>query len=85
MKKLSELKSGDKAVIKEIFSDDIFIKLMEMGCIPGEVVKVEQKAPLGDPISIVVVGYHLSLRISEAESILVEELVESKEHSVQEC
>lgn len=81
MKKLSELKQGDKAVIKEFVNDEIFIKLMEMGCIPGEVVKVEQVAPLGDPISIIVVGYHLSLRISEAENILVE-VVESKEHSI---
>lgn len=46
---------------------------MEMGCVPGEVVQVEQIAPLGDPISISVAGYSLSLRISEAESILVEE------------
>jgi ferrous iron transport protein A len=47
---------------------------MEMGCIPGEKVKVEQIAPLGDPISISVAGYTLSLRINEAEKILVEEL-----------
>ncbi|MFT4204558.1 MAG: FeoA family protein [Chitinophagaceae bacterium] len=73
MKKLSELRLGDKAIIKEFVNDEIFIKLMEMGCIPGELVKVEQIAPLGDPISIIVVGYHLSLRISEAENILVEQ------------
>jgi Fe2+ transport system protein FeoA len=45
---------------------------MEMGCVPGEIIKVEQKAPLGDPISISVAGYHLSLRINEANSIFVE-------------
>ena len=52
--------------------DDIFIKLMEMGCVPGEIIKVEQMAPLGDPISISVAGYHLSLRLNEAHSIFVE-------------
>ena len=46
-----------------------------MGCIPGEVVIVEQIAPLGDPISISVAGYSLSLRLSEAEEIFVEEII----------
>ena len=44
-----------------------------MGCIPGEIVKVDQIAPLGDPISITIAGYHLSLRLNEAEMIWVEE------------
>jgi ferrous iron transport protein A len=44
---------------------------MEMGCVPGEKVKVDQVAPLGDPISISVAGYHLSLRLDEASKILV--------------
>lgn len=72
MIKLSQLKIGQSGIIKEITNQDIFIKLMEMGCIPGELVRVEQKAPLGDPISISVVGYQLSLRIDEASDILVE-------------
>lgn len=71
MKKLSELKVGDEAVIDSFEKDDIFIKLMEMGCVPGEKVKVDQVAPLGDPISISVAGYHLSLRLDEASKILV--------------
>jgi Fe2+ transport system protein FeoA len=45
---------------------------MEMGCVPGEIIKVEKIAPLGDPISIVVAGYHLSLRLDEAENIFVD-------------
>lgn len=74
MKKLSEIKVGKTVIIHSFEQDDIFIKLMEMGCVPGEKVKVEQIAPLGDPISILVAGYNLSLRINEAEMILVEEL-----------
>lgn len=46
---------------------------MEMGCVPGETIKVEYIAPLGDPISISVQGYILSLRLNEAENIFVEE------------
>lgn len=74
MKRLSELAIGQKAEIVSFEKDEIFIKLMEMGCVPGEVIKVEQKAPLGDPISISVAGYHLSLRLNEAHSIFVQEL-----------
>ena len=73
-KRLSEVGIGKKAIIKSFENDDIFLKLMEMGCIPGEVILVEQIAPLGDPISITVSGYQLSLRLNEAENILVEEI-----------
>jgi Fe2+ transport system protein FeoA len=45
---------------------------MEMGCVPGEKVRVDIVAPLGDPISIVVAGYQLSLRLNEAEHIFVD-------------
>ena len=74
-KKLSEIKAGKSVVITSFSKDDIFIKLMEMGCVPGEIVIVDQIAPLGDPISILVAGYYLSLRINEAENILVEEII----------
>ena len=74
MKKLSEIKTGKTVVIHSFEKDEIFIKLMEMGCVPGEKVRVDQVAPLGDPISISVAGYTLSLRLNEAEMIIVEEL-----------
>ncbi len=66
---------GKTVIIHSFENDDIFIKLMEMGCIPGEKIKVEKVAPLGDPISITVSGYNLSLRLNEAEKILVEEIM----------
>lgn len=75
MKRLSELRIGTRATILSFEKDEIFIKLMEMGCVPGEDIKVEQIAPLGDPISISVAGYTLSLRLNEANSIFVEEIV----------
>ncbi len=70
--RLSELKPGQEGVIKEFNSNEIFLKLMEMGCVPGEKVTLEQVAPLGDPICVNVSGYHLSLRLNEAEHIFVE-------------
>jgi ferrous iron transport protein A len=70
--RLSQLKPGQEGAIKEFNSNEIFLKLMEMGCVPGEKILMEQVAPLGDPISVNVSGYHLSLRLNEAEHILVE-------------
>jgi ferrous iron transport protein A len=74
MKKLSEVEAGKKVIIRSFEKNDIFIKLMEMGCIPGEIIRVEKIAPLGDPISISVGGYSLSLRLNEAEQIIIEEV-----------
>ena len=73
-KKLSEIKIGRTVVIHSFESDEIFLKLMEMGCVPGELITVDQIAPFKDPISITVAGYQLSLRLNEAEHILVEEI-----------
>lgn len=74
MKRLSELDTGRRARILSFENNDLFLKLMEMGCVPGELVRIDQIAPLGDPISISVAGYSLSLRLNEAENIFVEEL-----------
>lgn len=73
MKRLSEIGIGKKVIINSFEKDGIFIKLMEMGFIPGEIIRVEQVAPMGDPISILVSGYSLSLRLNEASQIFVED------------
>ncbi len=46
-------------------------RLMEMGLLVGTPVELVRFAPLGDPVEIKVRGYHLTLRRSEAERILV--------------
>jgi ferrous iron transport protein A len=71
--KLSKVNIGVEMTIKEISNDEIFLKLMEMGIIPGEKITVEKIAPLGDPISVTVAGYHLSLRLNEADKVIVED------------
>jgi ferrous iron transport protein A len=70
--KLSELKPGQKAIIRNFTDNDTFLKLMEMGCVPGESIVLEQAAPFGGPISVKVSGYSLSLRRNEADHIEVE-------------
>lgn len=74
MKRLSNIPVGSVVRIVSFEKNDIFLKLMEMGCVPGEIVKVEQVAPLGDPIAISVSGYNLSLRLDEAQNIFVEKV-----------
>ena len=71
--KLSEIGQGKKATIVSLEDEELVLKLMEMGFLEGEEIAVEQIAPLGDPISVMVAGYQVSLRISEADSIIVEE------------
>jgi ferrous iron transport protein A len=72
--KLSDLEIGQQATIIDFSKNEISIKLMEMGLVPGEIIHIEKFAPLGDPISIAVAGYSLSLRLNEAENITVEVL-----------
>jgi len=74
MKNLSDLKLGKQAVIDSFSDKELALKLMEMGCLPGERICIERKAPLGDPIAVSISGYLLSMRKSEAETILVNEI-----------
>ncbi len=70
---LSKLKPGEKGRITKIGSiGPIKRRLMDMGVIVGEEVKVEKIAPLGDPIEVTIKNYNLSLRKKEAQGISVE-------------
>jgi ferrous iron transport protein A len=70
---LSALTIGASAVVKEFpKSGNAFLRLREMGVLPGTKVTLVRTAPMGDPIEIKVRGYHLTLRKSEAEHVLVE-------------
>lgn len=75
--KLTALKPGKSGIIKDFTDLNLSVKLMEMGCLPGERITFERVAPLGDPIAISVSGYQLSLRKEEAATIIVEELIKT--------
>jgi ferrous iron transport protein A len=68
---LAQLTSGQTATIDYFTDDDMSLKLLEMGCLPGENVKIDMIAPMGDPIAICVAGYVLSLRKEEASKVMV--------------
>ena len=73
IRELSELKPKEKGkIVKVGGSGPLRRRLMDMGVIPGTQVEVAKVAPLGDPVDIVLKGYHLSLRKEEAKDILVE-------------
>jgi ferrous iron transport protein A len=73
---LSNLKPGQQGKILKLDSSigPIRRRLMDMGVIPGETIKVEKVAPMGDPIEVTVKSYNLSLRKNEAKGIEIEVL-----------
>ena len=72
-KRLSQLKPGMKGnIIRVKGKGGLHRRILDMGVVRGATVEVEKVAPLGDPIDIIVKGYHLSLRKAEAANIFVE-------------
>ena len=69
---INSLKKGEKAIIKDFDIDTIPLKLLEMGCLPGNVVELLQIAPFGDPLYLNINGSHLAIRIETAKEIEVE-------------
>jgi ferrous iron transport protein A len=71
--KLTELAVGASAVVRELPKNGTaYVRLREMGMLAGTRVTLVRMAPLGDPLEIKLRGYHLTLRKSEAEHILVD-------------
>lgn len=72
MASAADLKPGEEGVIDGFKDSVISLKLMEMGCLPGSIIKMNFAAPLGDPVSYDVAGYNLTMRRSEAAAIIIE-------------
>jgi ferrous iron transport protein A len=69
---IQSLKKGQKAIIKEFDIDVVPLKLLEMGCLPGNIVELLQIAPFGDPLFLDINGSHLAIRIETAREIEVD-------------
>lgn len=68
--KLSELHVGGKAVVTQVGGDGALRQhFLDMGLIPGTVVRLMKYAPMGDPLQIMLHGYLLSLRKADAAQI----------------
>ena len=68
---MADLLLGESGIIDSFTDKEISVKLLEMGCLPGELIQVKNIAPFGDPIAISVAGYVLGLRKAEASSVIV--------------
>jgi ferrous iron transport protein A len=69
---ISNLKKGEKAIIRDFDVEAIPLKLLEMGCLPGNVVELLQTAPFGDPLYLDINGCHLAIRLETAQEIEVD-------------
>lgn len=67
----NDLRPGESATVCCLKDPQMALKLLEMGCIPGTQVRLAGRAPLGDPLMLVLGDeeYTLSLRVSEAITI----------------
>jgi ferrous iron transport protein A len=69
---LAQLKIGQKAIITDVNIDEIPLKLLEMGCLPGNLVQLVQIAPFGDPMYFIFNESHVAIRLETAKEIEVE-------------
>ncbi|OHE78712.1 MAG: FeoA family protein [Verrucomicrobia bacterium RIFCSPLOWO2_12_FULL_64_8] len=77
--KLSALPVGTQAVVRELPKQgSAFLRLREMGMLPGTILTLVRTAPLGDPLEIQVRRYNLTLRKSEAEHVVVEPMASAE-------
>jgi len=70
---LDQLPVGSQATIVRVGGEKTTKRrLLDMGLLPGEKITVKATAPLGDPLEMIIKGYHLSLRKHEAREITVQ-------------
>lgn len=69
---IADLKKGERGIISDVSSEDIPLKLLEMGCLPGNEVELLQVAPFADPMYLNINGSHLAIRKETAALIFIE-------------
>jgi ferrous iron transport protein A len=73
---IADLKKGEKGIITDSSSEDIPLKLLEMGCLPGNEVHLLQLAPFSDPRYLNVNDSFLAIRKETASLIVIEKIDE---------
>ena len=68
---IAHLKIGQKGIISDFNIDEIPLKLLEMGCLPGNTIELIQIAPFGCPMYFNVNDSHVAIRIETAKEINV--------------
>ncbi|MDA9057604.1 ferrous iron transport protein A [Flavobacteriaceae bacterium] len=73
---IADLKKGEKGIITDSSSEDIPLKLLEMGCLPGNEVHLLQLAPFSDPMYLNINDSFLAIRKETASLIVIEKIDE---------
>jgi len=68
-KTVADLKVGESGIISGFEDLILSLKFLDMGFLPGSTIKLNFKAPLGDPLAVYVSGYNISIRVDEASLI----------------
>lgn len=71
---IADLKRGERGIITDVSSVHIPLKLLEMGCLPGNAVQLLQLAPFQDPMYLNINGTHLAIRKETAVHILIDKV-----------
>ena len=69
---IATLRRGEKGIIDKLPIDRIPLKLLEMGCLPGNEVELVQRAPLACPLYLKINGSHIAIRKETAELIEID-------------
>ena len=69
---VNDLMRGDKCLIKDAATEQLPIKLLELGCLPGNSIELVEIAPLGDPLYLIINDTHMAIRREMAQYIEVE-------------
>ena len=72
MRTIATLKKGERGIIKEFSVDVVPLKLLEMGCLPGNEVALVQTAPFQDPLYLNINGSYLAIRKETAAQIEID-------------
>ena len=70
----STLLIGETATITAVNLDEIPLKLLEMGCLPGNAITLLQIAPFGDPLYFTVNDSHVAIRLETAKEISIQKV-----------
>ncbi len=69
---IAQLEIGEKAIITDFDINAVPLKLIEMGCLPGNTVELLQIAPFGDPLFLNINDSHLAIRLETASVIQID-------------
>lgn len=66
------LKKGDCAIIKQMLGEELSVRLLEMGLLPGKEIQLIRRAPFGSPLYLKIAGHSLSIGKEEASKVVLQ-------------